>query len=386
MNILFLDLTGINYPGGCEKYLASLANYFSKNNQVTILQSKQYFLFIEYLYHFLSGYKIGTTKFLERNIGNSITKDVRLSVFMPFTNHRKKLKSILNKADVIYTKNEFQELALLYLLLGKKKYSEKVIIGTHTAIFLPKDINGLWRRIHDFQYNSIFYKMFLRSAKHIHVPNSDYITQLKSKYSIPKTKISFIPYFIDRAPHYPLDLKVEADKFNILWAGRLTTQKGLDRLRNIIKMLSTSHSFNDIHITIAGEGDKQIVQELVRNYKNVEYIGFVQDMEKIYVKHDLCIVTSVFETFGYNVLEPHSFGIPVVSFDISGPRDIIIEAETGYLVKDEKTFCEKVLLLQNEKSKSSVEYVKMRKRIHSVINQKFSRKNILIQLDNLFSQ
>lgn len=383
MNIIFLDLTGINYPGGCEKYFASVANYFSKKNNVLILQSRQYFRFIEYLYSFLSGYKVGSIKFLNRDVGSSTMYDVKFSVLIPFLKRNQKLRKILDQTDIIYTKNEFQELALLYFLLGKENFSEKVVIGTHTAIFLPKSVKGIWRKIHDIQYNSRFYKNFLEKSKLIHVPNSDYVPQLIHTYRIPKEKIAYIPYFIDKNLKTLPNFTIKEDSFNILWAGRLTQQKGLDRLSNIIQRLSTSDNFNKIRIYIAGEGEKDVVQKLVSTYDNVKYIGFVKKMDELLVTMDLCIVTSFFETFGYNVLEPQSLGVPVISYNISGPNDIIIEGETGYLVQNEKQFCEKIVSLQDKKRNSPKDYANMKKRTYSIINEKFSKENVLKKIEKL---
>jgi len=51
-----------------------------------------------------------------------------------------------------------------------------------------------------------------------------------------------------------------------------------------------------------------------------------------YVSADLCLVPSKFETFSQVTLESISVGTPVISFDLTGPKDIIMNTKTGFLV------------------------------------------------------
>lgn len=375
MKLVFFDLTGVNYPGGCEKYLATLVKYFSSEYKVTFLESRQYFTFIEYLYHFLSGYKVGSVSFQKRDIGNTVICNIPFLFLVPFTKSYRKVKKLLEDADIVYAKNEFQELAILYYFLGRKKYQHKVVVGVHTAIFVPDTVRGVWKFIHDKLYKNAFYKLFLHSAKYIHVPNSGYVSSISTYYNVSKNKIIYIPYFIDWKTKSPV--KQKKRKFTILWSGRLTQQKGLDRLKNIIEQLSFLKIFNNIEFIIAGEGDeKKVITDLVEKYKNIRYLGFIKDMAALYQQADLCIVTSYFETFGYNALEPQSFGIPVVSFNIDGPRDILLQSKTGYLVEDEKEFVGKVCSIFNsgrdEKGKLLSD-----EEIFIATNQRFSKNNIL---------
>lgn len=57
-----------------------------------------------------------------------------------------------------------------------------------------------------------------------------------------------------------------------------------------------------------------------------------QGLKKLYSLSDLCLVTSRFETFSQVALESILCGTPVIAFDNSGPRDIVIHGKTGFLV------------------------------------------------------
>lgn len=374
MKIAFIDFAGPDFPGGCEKYFSILANHFSSKNDVKFIEFKKYVQFMEFFYHFLSGHKIGNIDYVKRDIGKSERINVRASILIPFSEDYKKIKKILEDSDLIYSKNEFQELLFLYVLLGKKNFSKKIIIGIHSSIFIPNNIRGIWKIIHDIQYNSIFYKIFLNSAKSIHVINKDYKEKIHKTYGVDKKNIIYIPYFIDWKT--TISKKNINEKFVVFWGGRLTQQKGLERLFEIINNLSEFRIFNKIEVWIAGGGEQESqVQMLSKKYLNVKYLGFVVDVLAIYSKADLSIVTSFFETFGYNVLEPQSFGTPVVAYDIEGPRDIIENGRTGFLVKDTNEFIDSIIKILNNPNKFS------RNIIYKIINEKFSKEKILKSME-----
>jgi glycosyltransferase involved in cell wall biosynthesis len=381
MKIIIYDLAGYDTVGGCEKYLSILADHFSINNKVTFLSSKHFVFFLRCFYFVLT---LGKSKFspaqtTKRNIGKTSLGEVTIMSLIPFFPQNKRIKKLLRSADIIYAKNEFQDLFTLYYLLGKKQYSQKVIVGTHTAIFVPTVAVSLWKTIHDLLYNGFLYKKFLVYAKLIHVPNSDYINMISDFYGVNKEKIVYIPYFIDWKTN--LVNKKEINKFRILWAGRISEQKGLDRLKNIIDLLSKYKSFEDMEIVIAGHGGIDFVNELKGKYKNINHLGLVSDMYNLYQSIDICMVTSYWETFGYNALEPQSFGLPVISFEIAGPRDIIINDKTGYLVKNEKDFVDKIIkLYENSRVNNNIFY-KMKKYAYDNSNSEFSKDNIFIKLE-----
>lgn len=381
MKITLVDFAGPNFPGGCEKYISTLTKYLSGYNETTFLYSKQYVSFMERIYALLNSHKIGTIDYTKRDIGNAKKLDISLSSFIPFTKKHYELRSRLKESDVIYSKNEFQELLFLYLFLGKSVYSKKVVVGMHTSVFIPSSVTGVWRVIHDFQYNSVFYRRMLVNAKKIHVINRGYIKKITEFYGVSPSKIKYVSYYID----WKTRVSVAGNKkLTILWAGRYTSQKGLDRLKYIIEQLSNDRLFNRIKIMIAGAGEcKPLVSQLVKKYKNVSDIGFQHSMEKIYPNINLSFVTSYFETFGYNVLEPQSYGIPVISYRINGPEDIIENGKTGYLVSNTDEFIEKSLKTIKHLLKDNQDLIPG-KEIFNRINNKFSKSVILEKMGKIF--
>jgi glycosyltransferase involved in cell wall biosynthesis len=66
----------------------------------------------------------------------------------------------------------------------------------------------------------------------------------------------------------------------------------------------------------------------------VRFAGHVSDaaLERLYAECDLFVAPSRYESFGLIFLEAMNFAKPVIGCDSGGPRDIIVEGETGRLV------------------------------------------------------
>lgn len=379
-SILLFDLAGPFFPGGCEKYFANLAKHLSRKQFVTIIESKGYFHFMNIIYFILTRRKMSSIKFVKRDIGNSSMFDFKLRSLIPFSTLYYTTKRQLVMSDQIYAKNEFQELAFLWFFL-RNQYEKKVIVGVHSAIFVPNSVKGLWKKIHDIQYNGVLYRHLLRNAKKIHVNNSDYIKLLSSKYGVQNDKLVCVHNPIDWYTQFTPSTK---GKFTIVWIGRLTEQKGIDRLKNILSYVNKSSVSIDIEFIVAGDGElKKEVEALDQKYKNVMYMGFLHDVQSLYKKADLSLFTAYFDTFAHAVLEPLSYGIPVISYDIPGPRDMIKNSENGYLVKNDEEFA-KMIITQYRSYKDLKSYNNWRRLIYKSTNNKFSKTKTFKQIEKLF--
>jgi glycosyltransferase involved in cell wall biosynthesis len=49
---------------------------------------------------------------------------------------------------------------------------------------------------------------------------------------------------------------------------------------------------------------------------------------------DLMVFPSLTDTFGNVMLEAMASGLPVVGFDVSGPKDVLADGQTGCLVRE----------------------------------------------------
>lgn len=83
----------------------------------------------------------------------------------------------------------------------------------------------------------------------------------------------------------------------------------------------------------------------------IRFTGFVPEAElpAYYALSDLYLHTGKLESFGLSVLEASAAGRPVIAVDEGGPREIIAEGETGFLVEaiPEALAAKTVALLQD---------------------------------------
>lgn len=109
---------------------------------------------------------------------------------------------------------------------------------------------------------------------------------------------------------------------------------------------------------IVGQGPeeaalKAVAAQLGLNSEQVIWAGFVPENELAgyYQAAQVYVHTGKAESFGLAVLEASANGLPVVAADEGGPREILQQDKTGFLVKAEpQQFADKVSwLLQNPK-------------------------------------
>lgn len=146
----------------------------------------------------------------------------------------------------------------------------------------------------------------------------------------------------------------ENDEIIIGNVGRLVKQKGQKYLIDLaIRLKKKTTNFK---ILIAGKGKLEAELSNLVAKNNLEahfkFVGFVKDMKGFMQSIDIFILTSIWEGFGYVLVEAMACYRPIVAFDISSNPEIVEHNKTGYLVPsfDVKAMCEKVAhLIDNEK-------------------------------------
>jgi len=129
-------------------------------------------------------------------------------------------------------------------------------------------------------------------------------------------------------------------------AGRLTEQKGQKHLIEVAKILKSDGI--KFKLLIAGTGDlKNELQDLIIKNKlqnEVELLDFVDKIEDFMSSLDVFLLSSVWEGFGYVIVEAMAARKPVIAFNMSSNPEIIENNTTGYLVDylDIQAFANKV--------------------------------------------
>ena len=122
-------------------------------------------------------------------------------------------------------------------------------------------------------------------------------------------------------------------------AARLTAQKGQKHLIECAKILKGKGL--NFQILIAGKGEmeqelKDYASELDVSDK-VSFLGFIKDMKSFHASQDIFCLPSLWEGFGYALVEAMTLEKPVVGFNISSNPEVVADGETGILVPAEDT-------------------------------------------------
>ena len=137
--------------------------------------------------------------------------------------------------------------------------------------------------------------------------------------------------------------------------GRLTAQKGFDKLLDIWKKIEEKDSEWELYIIGSGEDrEKLLSQKESLNLKRVIFIENTKNIKEYYKKASIYLMTSRFEGLPMTLIEAQSFGLPIISYDIkTGPKDIVNDSEDGYLIEndDKEKFADKFLELSQDREK-----------------------------------
>lgn len=140
---------------------------------------------------------------------------------------------------------------------------------------------------------------------------------------------------------------------NLITAGRLSQQKNQKLLVEVMKDVSNKHS--NVSLTILGDGPLRT--ELTNQIKNdsldtiVHMPGNVNNVEQYFSESDIFILSSNYEGLPLVVLEAMAAGLPVVSTNVGGIKDIV--TNNGILVEKENkhALCEAINALIDDPDK-----------------------------------
>ncbi|MFN3412123.1 MAG: glycosyltransferase, partial [Exilispira sp.] len=215
---------------------------------------------------------------------------------------------------------------------------------------------------------------------------------------------------------------IEIDDFNIsnieidndfimLYTGRISKDKNLDFIIDIFKEIvreisresnrksieETKKEISKIKFIIAGDGP--YLEELKRKYLDLDgliFTGMIEnkDLVQYYSLADLFVFPSITDTFGMSVLEAAACGLPAIVSNIGGPKEIIKNNKTGFVLNiDKKLWKTKIYSLIDDKkngkkllnylSKNAIDYVREKFDIEKVIDYYFIKEDINFFQNNI---
>ena len=119
--------------------------------------------------------------------------------------------------------------------------------------------------------------------------------------------------------------------------GRLSSQKGFDRLIPAFARVARAHPDWTLHICGGGPKRKELERLIEESAiaDNVVLMGPVRNLEEQFEAASLFVLSSRFEGLPMVMLEAMSKGLPVVGFDCpTGPAEVIDQRRDGILVPE----------------------------------------------------
>lgn len=323
MKLLFVITSLEN--GGAERVCASLANYFSKENEVEILY------FSGEIFYEISP-KVKLNKF-SRN-----SRIPRLAAKLLAIRKRAK------DADCILS---FMDSTNILSIIATAFLGRKLIISEHSA----HDFVGLkWRVL-----RRIFYP-FATALTVLSRSDFSYYSFVKNKAIIYNPSI-FKPSFGG-----------QKEKL-IIFVGRLEHVKGCDIFLRALALLK----LDDFKVLVLGGGSqKKSLQSLSEKLglKNLEFLGSVSDIQNYYKKAKIIISSSRFEGLGNVLIESAFFDCIRVATPTAGALELLEDGKNGFISSD---FSEQALAKAILKAINADESVLENTRAES---EKFSLENI----------
>lgn len=389
MKIAFFTNTILEHGGGLEKYFIELSSELGKRYPdldiaiVTFNERRTEMLQRTLSFYYFKKMPISN---LYREKTESVLEKLGRVRYIKCASFRE-VKRELMKYDAIYSKNELVDLSLLKIF-GYRNLPP-VIVGVHTSIKIENAITK-HDSLHNFLYLGFLYKALLCGTAAVHVINGDDADLLKNHFKHKNIYKILLPF--PSKKDVPAAYGSNEEEFRILYAGRLTMQKGVDILLGCIQKLREGEIFPFLKFRLAGSGESDFVekfQELSREYSNVTYLGHVPngEMDTLYQWADIVLVPSYLETGNYISLEAGSNGKVVVVSDLSGPREIVRDGETGFLVPPAKeAFVRKVEELYAMKKEDVASFNALGKQAKRYIEERFAPDTIYRQFRSMLEE
>jgi len=222
------------------------------------------------------------------------------------------------------------------------------------------------------------YKFSQKKATKVFFQNNDDLNLFIKNKLINTSKVQVIPGSgVDTSRFIPNADKKEDSSFQFLFIGRLLYDKGIREYVDAVRLLK--NKYPTVKFNILGplyeNNATAITQETLDSWiKNNEiiYLGQTDQVEEVMKNMDCVVLPSYREGLSKVLIEASSMGLPIVTTNVPGCRDVVIDNETGFLCEvrnseDLAKKMEKILLQSVEERKEMGD--KARKRAIAVFDE-----------------
>ena len=215
--------------------------------------------------------------------------------------------------DVYHTHTESPDVALFlffHIFKFMIKKSTKVVRTLHNT--------KLWKRKHFI--GNLVEHFFLKHSSNISISKPVKEAYLSS-FKFYNKEIPIIFNGIEEQRQITFK-DVEKNKINILFAGRIVPQKGIDVLIRIIRELNNHENNFSFHIIGDGSLKNHLISSLA-NYSNVHIYGNIYNLASYLNSFDYLIMPSVHEGLSMLAIESSFAKLPIIINSCEGLEDTL---------------------------------------------------------------
>jgi glycosyltransferase involved in cell wall biosynthesis len=207
---------------------------------------------------------------------------------------------------------------------------------------------------------------FIAISKH----TESYIKSVQSKYPVTLLQNAInVKRFQKPEKHYTFEeqntsktLNSQFSILNLVNVGSFVPKKNQTFLLDIIVELNKITK--KVNCIFLGDGPlKAEVEKRAKElnvYDECQFLGIVENVEKYLWNSDVYVHTATYEPLGLVLLEAMAAGLPVITLDGGGNRDLMENGKNGFIIneQDPKNFAKKILEVKDneEMKKYNVQY------------------------------
>ncbi|MEG2748813.1 MAG: glycosyltransferase family 4 protein [Acinetobacter sp.] len=245
-----------------------------------------------------------------------------------------KIKKI--RPDIVFS---YSAKPVIYGTLAAKAAKAPVIIGMleglgYTFTEQPDGQTAKTKLVRNIQI--LLYRIAFKYMDKIIFLNNDDKKDLMGSYNLKKPEshvlggigLNFDNYQFSTPESYPV-------KF--LFIGRLLKEKGVFELIEAMRIVKSIHP--DAHFTVLGEIDHENLGALTQEtldqliQENIfEYPGYVENVPDWITKTSIFVLPSYREGVPRSTQEAMAIGRPIITTDVPGCRDTVVDGVNGFLV------------------------------------------------------
>jgi glycosyltransferase involved in cell wall biosynthesis len=220
--------------------------------------------------------------------------------------------------------------SLIHLHLSQAYYPELVLIISQLRripflvhFHLDVDKSGPLGNLF-LLYKKIIWPIVLRRASRVVVCSEGQRDLVVKKYNVNFAKVSVIPNGVGQEFFIKNRHAISRHYLKLLYVGRLTVQKRVDRLIQTMALLP-----KETELTVIGDGeDRQKLEDLATSLHltNIKFVGVknAQEIHHFHQTHDALLISSDREGGTPLVaLEAMAAGLPVIGTNTTGIRDLL---------------------------------------------------------------